>query len=201
MNDHKKELQHTIAALTGMREANIGKHTAPNSEERQALEKAIAILDVIQNSALTIEQENAIANICDATSADSINIKATLDLTLSRQDITDIIVTALEGGIGYWACLDNRSDAFVLAPENEPESITAANLILDGKAILLIDEEEKLAYTFTLESLAKGVRLWIEQALDRYHAVSTGRIDTSEIDAEMADMIFQLGIFDEVVYG
>ena len=36
-------------------------------------------------------------------------IKFTVEKILTVEDMDDIMTTALEGGIGYWACLDNST--------------------------------------------------------------------------------------------
>lgn len=44
-------------------------------------------------------------------------IKVELEVIVMPEDIDDIICTALEGGIGYWACLDNSTEEFENAPK------------------------------------------------------------------------------------
>ena len=57
------------------------------------------------------------------------DIKLMLTVRLTDEDIEDIVVTALEGGIGYWACLDNTGKEYEEAPEDEPVSITATKIL------------------------------------------------------------------------
>ena len=128
-------------------------------------------------------------------------IRAEIVVDLTREDVEDIIVGALEGGIGYWCCLDNRGDAFEYAPEDEPTAITAAKLVLDGPGILLIDEEEEKTYELSLERFLNGFRLWLENGGDTYGAVSKLGVDTYQIDADAADAIIQYALFGEVMYG
>jgi len=127
-------------------------------------------------------------------------VKAELVVTLTREDIEDIIVTAIEGGIGYWCCLDNTGSAYESAPADEPVSITAAKLVLDGEWIILIDEEEDQMYDLDLEKLSKGVKLWLENGSDNHEVVRNGRIDFFKFDAIAADEIIQYSLFDEVLY-
>ena len=69
-------------------------------------------------------------------------IKVELEVMVTAEDIDDIICAALEGGIGYWACLDNSTEEFENAPEEETISETTSRLLKEGKTITLIDEEE-----------------------------------------------------------
>ena len=128
-------------------------------------------------------------------------VHAEIVVKLTEEDVTDIVCTALEGGIGYWCCLDNTTYAFEEAPDDEPTAITAAKVLLGGMKIRLLDEEDK-PYFLDIEALMQGFRLWIERGYDYYGAVAcNGEVDVCQIDAPAADAIFQLALFGDVVYG
>lgn len=133
-------------------------------------------------------------------SARKININFTV--TLTDQDVEDIVVTALEGGIGYWACLDNTGKEFEEAPEDEPVSVTAAKILLNGGNLCFFDEEDdSRPIDMDMSDLCRGFAVWIESysgslALDFDH-----QIDLSDFDAECADIVFQIALLDDVVYG
>ena len=57
-------------------------------------------------------------------------ITVEVSVYLTDEDVADLMCTAIEGGIGYWACLDNTSEAFVNAPKEEPVSETSAKILL-----------------------------------------------------------------------
>ena len=130
-------------------------------------------------------------------------VHAEIVAKLMEDDVEDIVCTAIEGGIGYWCCLDNTTDAFEEAPDDEPTAITAAKVLLDGGKIRLLDEEdEDKPYFLDIEALMQGFRLWIERGYDYYGAVAcNGEVDVEQIDAPAADAIFQLALFGDVVYG
>ena len=112
---------------------------------------------------------------------------------LTEEDITDIIVTALEGGIGYWACLDNTGNEFENAPKDEPVSIITARILLNNGSVFfedVVDEGER--YELTLEHLLNGI--------EKY-ANDEGGFDMDMIDSDAADVIVQYAIFCELVYG
>lgn len=120
-------------------------------------------------------------------------IEFTKSQELTEEDITDIIITALEGGIGYWACLDNTGEEFENAPEDEAVSETVARILLNNGSVTLIDEEDEYArYELTLEKLLNGIEKYAQE---------NGGIDMDYLDAIMADVIVQYAIFCEVVYG
>jgi len=134
----------------------------------------------------------------------SYKTNATREIQVTEEDVSDILCSALEGGIGYWACLDNSGKEFDL-PENGDKSVseTASEILVNGGDITFFDEfDGDTAHKFSLDSLLEGIRKFWENGYDVYHAIQdNGTIDCCEIDAESADCVVQLGIFGEVVYG
>ena len=123
-----------------------------------------------------------------------------LDLRLGKKDIEDIVVTALEGGIGYWACLDNTGKEFENVPKDEPVAITAASVLLDGGTLTFFDNENGDEYYLDLGMLMDGIkRFWMDY--DSNGIIKNGHIDTYNLDASDADVIFQYAMFDEIVFG
>lgn len=113
---------------------------------------------------------------------------------LTEEEITDIIITALEGGIGYWACLDNTGDEFENAPKDEAVSETAARIILNNGTLVFEDADDydsQARYELTLEKLLNGIEKYANE----------NGFDMDLLDADMADAIVQYAIFCEIVYG
>ena len=128
-------------------------------------------------------------------------VKAEITVTLTPADIEDILVTALEGGIGYWACLDSRSLTFLEAPEDEPVSSTATKIMLNGGMLTFIDvDDHSVEWLLSMDKLLKGVKMYLE-TYTGIAAIEDGLIDTSMIDSDAADAIIQFALFDELVYG
>ena len=129
------------------------------------------------------------------------NVTAPVTVWLSEEDITDIMVEALEHGIGYWACLDNRFDMLADAPPDEPVAETAAKILLKGGSLTLLDDEDHSnEWVLTLDKLLNGIGQYISEAgakaFDGYEG-----LDIGYIDSVVADMIIQYALFDEIVYG
>ena len=113
-------------------------------------------------------------------------------------DLIDIISSAVYD-IGYWACIDNDTDAW----RNIRNSIPKEDRIFEeiffkvlqnGDTVHLLDaEDEDEIYELTLDKLLNGIKLTIEQ---KYW---DGDMDT--IDGEIGDIIFQLALFSEIVFG
>lgn len=91
---------------------------------------------------------------------------------------TDILVTAIEGGIGYWADVEAYSPANGLAT--------------------IRDAEEGHVFKLTAGELTAAAKKVVE-----LYPTSIGAeyIRQEDIDAEAADMIVQVACFGEVVYG
>ena len=110
------------------------------------------------------------------------------------EDILDIVVTALEGGIGYWACLDNTTDDFKDQPEDTPVSEWCWHLLKQGKELRFLDEEDDGAeYRLFLPCLLDGIG----------KAIVNGNWDgdVDSLDSLVADAIIQYAIFNDIIYG
>lgn len=107
-------------------------------------------------------------------------------------DLENIMITALEGGIGYWACLDNSD--WSKQPADMPTSEYAWKILQDGGTLHFLDEEDDGAeYFLDLNSLLDGIGKCI--------ANKDWDGDIDNIDAIIADMIIQYAIFGSVIYG
>ena len=125
---------------------------------------------------------------------ESYDVKIERTIHLTGQDIDDIMDAAL-CGITYWC---DRAD--VVGGEYLGEY--ASEQISRGGSLRLHDSEEGKTYILTRSKLLKGVKRWFEEGGDRYNAVKKdGTVDTSNIDADIADAIVQYAVLGEWVYG
>lgn len=121
-------------------------------------------------------------------------VVAEIRASLTQEDIDDIMVSALEGGINYWC-----SEAEVV--EDKRRADWGHEQIARGGALILHDTESDDKWELTLEKFLNGVKLWLQNGDDRYGALQgDGTLDTGEIDGEMADMIVQYALFGEIVF-
>lgn len=118
-----------------------------------------------------------------------------MDVSLTQQDIDDIMVTALEGGINYWCgCAE--------VVEEKRCADWGHEQIARGGVLILHDAESSDKWELNLEKFLNGVKLWLQNNEDRYGAVaSDGTLDPGEVDAEMADLIVQYALFGKPVFG
>ena len=115
--------------------------------------------------------------------------KAKIEVKLTDQDIDDIMSSALDGGIGYWC-----EKAVVVGGKYFGEY--ASEQISRGGSLMLHHEDGK--NELTIKNLLKGIKRVIAEGR---LTVNDGRIDCGDVDGEIADMIVQYAIFDELVFG
>jgi len=118
-------------------------------------------------------------------------VRAEIEVNLSQQDIDEIMVAALEGGICYWC----RKAEVV----GEYLGEYASDQISRGGTIILHDAESAQTWELTLEKFLNGVKLYFEQGC--HVQVEDSTIDTCDIDANDADCIVQFAVFGEVIFG
>ena len=118
-------------------------------------------------------------------------VRPQIEVNLTQQDIDDIMVTALGGGINYW-CREAEVVGKYLGEY-------ASDQISRGGSLILHDSESNDKWELTLEKFLNGVKLYFE---DGCHVqVEDNCIDTFDIDAGDADCIVQFALFGKVVFG
>lgn len=132
------------------------------------------------------------------------NHNLNIEMNISDNDIKDIVITALEGGIGYWGCLLNEGKEFddfykLQSYHRLSTSEFVADLLLSGKSVVLYDTEldfdEAEKWELNLTKLLNGIKLYI---------INSNKINfplTDNLDSNMADSIIQYALFNELVYG
>lgn len=120
------------------------------------------------------------------------NIEINKKYIVTSEDIDDIMCAALEGGINYWC----RKAEVV----GEYLGDYASEQISRGGTLILYDAESSDKWELNIEKLLFGIEKAIEEWYE-YEWFEDGRLETSQIDAEIADGIVQLALFDEIVFG
>ena len=125
---------------------------------------------------------------------ETFEIKVESTIRVTTEDIDDIMCAALEGGINYWC---NKAEVV-----GDYLGEYASEQIARGGKLILHDCEIDEAYELTREMLLNGISLAIEgNYYEDYDWVDGEVLDTCCIDADVADVIVQLALFDEVIYG
>lgn len=121
-------------------------------------------------------------------------------IAITEEDIGDIICTALSGGINYWACLDNTKEEFDNKPSDVGVDEWTTKILLDGGTVTFVDYDYEYyeEYQLTLEGLLYGIKLYVERGYDRLACFTGEEVDLCNFDAECADVVIQLAIFNDV---
>ena len=129
---------------------------------------------------------------------EKIGVKIELSVSLTVENIDDIMASALEGGINYWAYKAKVVGEYL--GEYASEQISRGGSL---KIYLIepFDEEDTEVYELDREKLVNGFKLWLENGQDFYGAVdSRGNVDCGQIDADCADSIMQYALFGDLVF-
>ena len=121
------------------------------------------------------------------------------DVKLTVEDIDDIMVAALEGGINYWC-------RRVVVQGDYLGEYASEQISRGGKLAIWLDEpfeDDKTCYMLDRDKFLAGFKLWLEKGGDSYDAIdySDGSVDCGQIDATCADEIVQYALFGELVFG
>lgn len=121
----------------------------------------------------------------------------TKTFTYDDGDILDVISSAIYD-IGYWACIDSDAEVWNKTSDSMDDDCTFDDVFFEilknGQAMKLIDVEDiEQVWELTLEKLIHGMQMAVEQ---NYW---DGDIDS--LDGEIGDIIFQMALFGQIVYG
>lgn len=129
------------------------------------------------------------------------------------QFLADILTTAVEGGISYWATvLEYDVDAYLKT--SDPATLR----VKLTESEWLDDEDDDTVHTVTIDTIATGVNKIAEAKAEEIaylperhqQAVTAASRENdfcpadgrySDIDAGVADTILQVAVFGKVVYG
>lgn len=125
-----------------------------------------------------------------------------------KQFLQDVLTTAIEGGINYWAGVDEYKwdglpvgDAYAVVVEQE-------EITTDEDGFDVYPESAK--HRVDIDVIAKGIGILLEKRKDerwkkhywhQFVIANRTNSDEGDYDADIADQILQAGLFGEVVYG
>lgn len=122
---------------------------------------------------------------------------AKIEFEVTKEELDDIVCTAMDGGITYWAIKAVPYAMINGKREKEYLGEYASDQISRGGELDITDEEGDV-FTLTLNKLVNGIKLYV---MKNSKLISEGRLDMWQIDACVADAIVQYALFDEIIYG
>ena len=141
-----------------------------------------------------------------------------LTIKITKEDVVDILSSAIDG-IYYWGRIVPNNEQYKEAKkwirENEEPDYeicyeeVIAQILFDGKSVTVRDIEGDQESWLSLSNLSYGIRKAFQEGYysDYNWLVPDGggsnkwHLEPDQIDAEVADVIIQLAVFGQVVYG
>ena len=141
-----------------------------------------------------------------------------ITIKITQEDVVDILSSAMHG-IGYWGRIVPNSEQYKEAKkwirENEEPDYeicyeeVIAQMLFDGKSVTVQEIEDDKESWLSLSNLSYGIQKAFQEGYySSYNwLVPDGdgfgkwHLETSQIDAEVADVIIQLSVLGEIVYG
>lgn len=117
----------------------------------------------------------------------------TVVYSYTDDDLENILVTALEGVTGYWACLDNTRPEFANQPDDMPTAVWCWKILCDCGSLHFLEEEGDEEWDMDMADFYKGIS----------RAIKNGEWDSDvdNVDALVADAIMQYAMLGSIVYG
>ena len=141
-----------------------------------------------------------------------------ITIKITKEDVVDILSSAMDG-IGYWGRIVPNNEQYKEAKkwirENEEPDYeicyeeVIAQILFDGKSVTVRDIEGDQESWLSLSNLSYGIRKAFQEGYysDYNWLVPDGggsnkwHLEPDQIDAEVADVIIQISVLGEIVYG
>lgn len=144
-----------------------------------------------------------------------------ITIKITKEDVVDILSSAMDG-ISYWGEIVPNDRQYEKAkrwllenaePDYDDGEIcyeeVVAQILFDGKSVTVRDSEDDKESWLSLSNLAQGIQTafregyyssynWLVPDGDGF---GEWHLETSQIDSEVADVIIQLSVLGEIVYG
>jgi hypothetical protein len=124
----------------------------------------------------------------------------TINYEFPKQRLSDLLITAFEGGVGYWCQIVDYKEPTVLNSFNDTDGTIYRYgdfpLSEDGGVVLQETDDTEITFTLNKEALLKGLQMMSQ----KYPKHFSDWLNDNE-DAETGDVFVQCCMFGEVKYG
>lgn len=118
-------------------------------------------------------------------------MKIMIPFEIKEEFISDVLSTAFNGGSNYWIeDIKNLSES--------PKSYYFSKSVAQGDTLEIIDNEDYKVHKLDKNIFAEGYKRYAEFCLKKGIQVYS---DPCDIDSQVADMILQFAIFNELIFG
>lgn len=146
-------------------------------------------------------------------------LKPTIQVKITKEDVLDIICSAVNGGVGYWGATSANDEDYSEAKKHLVEQgvdlkdvcyeEVFAQILFDGKSLEITDIENGKKYFLSLEKLFIGLRKAIEEGYYSHYnwyvpegdGFGEWQLNCCQVDSAVADIIIQFSLFGEVLFG
>lgn len=120
-----------------------------------------------------------------------------IPFAIDEEFISGVVCTALNGGISYWC------ESVGVAKKDTKGAKYIEDVIPMGGALTIrleepFDEKDTINYELDLDKFCDGFRKYIKWCIENDRQYY---LESSDIDATESDIIIQLAIFNEVIFG
>jgi hypothetical protein len=121
--------------------------------------------------------------------------------------LANTLSTACEGGISYWASVGDYDWGFPDMGHSDGRPWLAGEQAYVTAKVWEDDSEDVTPFDVDLETIAKGWGLFMDKTWERDYFQTDAKLanrtngEDGDVDAEVADVVLQLALFGEVVYG
>ena len=110
---------------------------------------------------------------------------------ITEDFIADVLCTAFEGGSNYWINnIENTSE--------NPKSQYFSECVAKGDTIIITDNEDYKEYPLNSKIFARGYKRYVQFCIREGREIY---YDPCDIDSEIADVILQFALFNDIVFG
>jgi hypothetical protein len=126
----------------------------------------------------------------------------TIKKEMDYDSFENLIVTALEGGSNYWYMLDLKNSVGIRRSKDDqrPMTMRIAEALYNNKdsAVVVLDteDEEEVLGILTYDSVRKALGNFPSD-----HQWALDNVLNGDYDANDADVVFQVLVMDDVVFG
>lgn len=136
--------------------------------------------------------------------SDNLKITKTYDVEIDKCDLRDIMITALEGGITYWA--DATKPVGEWLGKDSCDHVANGGILKIHLTEGAIDDSNKTWYEIDKAKLLKGIKMYLDDPETPFGILRDGtcgecHLELCEVDGAVADIIIQYALFGEVVFG
>ena len=146
-------------------------------------------------------------------------LKPTIQVKITKEDVLDIICSAVNGGVGYWGETSANGEDYSEAKKHLVEQgvdlkdicyeEVFAQILFDGKSLEITDIENDKKYFLSLEKLFIGLQAAIEEGYYSHYnwyvpkgdGFGEWQLNCCQVDSAVADIIIQFSLFGEVLFG